>query len=84
MLSSGLYKLVMNDNNINDVADGLRRQRDAYRLALLNIAATGRKWAIANGGDTPLAIIAGMARNTLGLSFEQVDEEVARLNRNTV
>jgi hypothetical protein len=49
-------------------------------LALLNIAATGRKWAVAQGGSTPLAIIAGMARDALGMTTEEIDEACKRYN----
>lgn len=51
-----------------------------YRIALLNIAGTGRKWAVAQGGNTPLAIIAHMARQALGMDVEQVEFEIVRLN----
>lgn len=53
---------------------------EKFRLALLNIAATGRKWAVANGGDTPLALVAKMARDALGLTAEEVDEQVRAIN----
>jgi hypothetical protein len=49
-------------------------------LALVNIEATARKWAVANGGDTPLALIAKMARDALGMTCEEIDDKVRQVN----
>jgi hypothetical protein len=48
-------------------------------VGLLNVSATAVRWAVANGGDTPLAIIAKMARETLGLSSAEVFAECDRI-----
>ena len=52
---------------------------EGQRLALLNIEATARKWAVSAGGNTPLALIAKMARDVLGMSTEEVDAVISAL-----
>lgn len=49
--------------------------------ALVNIASTARKWAVAMGGDTPLALIAQMARDALRMSPEDVESVIAALSQ---
>lgn len=50
---------------------------ESHRVALLNIEATARKWAVSAGGDTPLALIAKIARDELGMTVDQVDAVLA-------
>jgi hypothetical protein len=61
-------------------AESLHTENARYRRELLNIAATAVKWAVAAGGDTPLALIGRMARDALGITSEQVDAECKRIN----
>lgn len=58
------------------------KESDNYRMKILliNIEATARKWAVSNGGDTPLALIAKMVRDGIGMTIEEVDDRIRQVN----
>ncbi len=58
----------------------LRAEADKLERYLLNIEGTARKWTIVDGGVSPLALIAQLARDALGITVAEADSRIAELN----